>query len=192
MLGTKADIQGQEVRWVLGQLYARQERYFILEVEVMPGESNDEKGIADVSIGYRNMVSNVKDSLASNLNVRFSDSKEKVEADTNVEALAFSALQLAAERNREATALRDAGKIEEARKLLELNAAELGRVSVICKINNFVCTDIEIGCAINDQQAKQVGDEGTWNVNRKRMREYQNTVTSQQSYGETGKNSKKQ
>ena len=190
MLGTPADIHGPQVRWVLGQLYARQERYFILEVEMTSGENNSERLVGDVNVSYRNMHTQTKDRLASQVNVRFSDSTEKVEADTNVEALAFSALQLAAERNREATALRDSGKIEEAKKLLAINSAELGRISIICKINNFACPDIELGCTINKLQSEQVGDTGNWNVNRKRMREYQSQVTNQQSYGETGKNKK--
>ncbi len=189
-LGNKADIQGQTIRIPLAQLYARQERYFILEVEVAAGENGGESPLADIRVQYRNMSTHTTDQLGSKIAVRYSDKPDRVESDINVEAMALSAVQIAAERNREATALRDAGKVEEARLVLERNATDLAKISDFCKKNNFTCTDVEVGCKLNLQQSSEVADDGRWNTNRKKMREYQDQTSRQQNYGETGKRGK--
>ncbi len=186
-LGNKADIQGQVIRIPLAQLYARQERYFILEVEVAAGVDGQESPLADVQIQYRNMQTNTTDQLGSKIAVRYSSKPEKVEADIDVEAKVLTAVQIAAERNREATALRDAGKIAEAKLLLERNATDLAMISDFSLKNNFVCPDVELGCTTNRKQSAEVADNTKWNENRKKMREYQNSTSQQQSYGEAGK-----
>ena len=186
-LGNKADIHGQLIRIPLAQLYARQERYFILEVEVAVGENGQESPLADVYIKYRNMNTHTTDQLGSKIAVRYSDKPEKVEADVDIEAKVLSAVQIAAERNREATALRDAGKVDEAKQLLLRNALDLGRISEFSAINKYVCPDVELGCKLNASQSAEVADNTKWNENRKRMREYQDNTSRQQSFGETGK-----
>ena len=76
-----------------------------------------------------------------------------MEADVDVEAKVLSAVQIAAERNREATALRDAGKVDEAKQLLLRNALDLGRISEFSLINKYVCLDVELGCKLNTLQS---------------------------------------
>ena len=186
-LGNKADIYGQVVRIPLAQLYARQERYFILEVEVGAGENGQESPLADVRVQYRNMHTHTTDQLGSKIAVRYSNKPEKVEADVDVEAKVLTAVQIAAERNREATALRDAGKVEEAKLLLQRNASDLALIADFGAKNNYVCPDVELGCTLNKKQSAEVADNSKWNDNRKKMREYQNSTSQQQSYGETGK-----
>ena len=189
-LGNKADIQGQSIRLPLAQLYAKQERYFILEVEVPSGESGQETPFAEVRVQYRNMDTHTTDLLTSKIAVRYSDKPEKVEADMDVEAKVLSAVQLAAERNREATALRDAGKIEEAKNVLLRNASDLNAIADFSSKNKFICPDVELGCALNKKQSDEVADNAKWNVNRKGMREFQDSTSRQQSYGELGKRGK--
>ena len=189
-LGNKADIQGQVIRIPLAQLYARQERYYILEVEVAAGENGQESQLADVRIQYRNMFTHTIDQLGSTISVRYSNKPEKVEADVDVEAKVLSAVQIAAERNREATALRDLGKVDEAKRLLLRNASELALISNYGIKNNFICPDVELGCKLNAMQSAEVTDNAKWNENRKKMLEYQDSTSRQQSYGELGKRGK--
>lgn len=187
VLGSKADITGQTVHLQLCQLYSKQERYFILEVEVASGNDGAELKVADVTVSYRNMQTETIDQLSSTVALKYSSDKEKVAKDGNVEAIALSAVQLAAERNKEATALRDAGKVDEAKKLLVLNTLELAQVSDFCKVKNFSCPEVGLGCKINAEQAKDVADNSKWNSVRKRSREYQNQTNQQQTYDEFGK-----
>ena len=186
-LGNRADIHGQVIRIPLAQLYARQERYFILEVEVGAGENGQESPLADVRVQYRNMHTNTTDQLGSKIAVRYSDKPEKVEADVDVEAKVLTAVQIAAERNREATALRDAGKIDEAKLLLQRNSLDLAKISDFGVKNNFIFPDVELGRNLNSSQSGEVADNLKWNDTRKKMREYQDSTSRQQSYGEAGK-----
>ena len=189
-LGNKADIQGQVVRIPLAQLYARQERYFILEVEVPAGENGMESTLADVRVQYRNLNTHTTDQLASKIAVRYSNKPEQVELDVDVEAKVLSAVQLAAERNRDATALRDAGKVDEAKMLLMKNALDLDLIAGFSLKNNFICPDVEIGCTLNKVQSAEVADESKWLKNRKVMREYQDNTSRQQTFNESGKRGK--
>ncbi len=189
-LGNKADIQGQVVRIPLAQLYARQERYFILEVEVPARETGVESTLADIRVQYRNMNTHTTDQLASKIAVRYSDKPERVESDVDVEAKVLAAVQIAAERNREATALRDAGKVDEAKMLLLKNASDLDSIAGFSRKYNFVCPDVELGCTLNKVQSEEIADESKWLRNRKVQREYQNATSQQQSYGESGKRGK--
>jgi Ca-activated chloride channel homolog len=186
-LGNNADIHGQVVRIPLAQLYARQERYFILEVEVPAGENGMESTFADVRVQYRNLNTHTTDQIASKIAVRFSNNPEKVESDVDVEAKVLSAVQIAAERNREATALRDAGRIDEAKTLLLKNALDLDLIAGFSLKNNFLCPDVELGCTLNKVQSAEVADESKWLKNRKVMREYQDNTSRQQTFNESGK-----
>jgi Ca-activated chloride channel family protein len=187
VLNTEADIEGQEVMLSLTQLYARQERYYIVEVEVDAGKNETERPLAKVDLQYRNMQTETKDDLSSSVAVRFSNEVESIEADTNLEALAFCTVQLAAIRNREATALRDAGKIEEARKLLNFNCSVLGEVQTRCEKNGIRIADLDYGNRLNIMQAEEIGDNSKWNFNRKLMRDYQQSTSEQQTYDNRGK-----
>lgn len=187
VLGNKADINGQVVRLPLGQLYSKQERYFIVEVEVAVGSEGAELPLADVKVAYRNLITETNDQLSSNVAIKYSSDPSKVAKDQNVETMALSAVQIAAERNREATALRDAGKIEEARKLLIRNTTELEKIAELCKVSNFTCPDVALGCKFNASQAAEVANNATWNSTRKRSREYQSQTGGQQTYDERGK-----
>ena len=53
--------------------------------------------------------------------------------------------------------------------------------------NNYICADVELGCDLNKKQSAEVADNAKWNDNRKKMREYQDSTSRQQSYGEAGK-----
>lgn len=189
-LGNKADIQGQVVRIPLAQLYARQERYFILEVEVPAGKDGVESTLADVRVQYRNLNTHTTDQLASKIAVRYSNKPERVESDVDVEAKVLSAVQIAAERNREATALRDAGKVEEAKILLQRNASDLELIAGFSSRNNYACPDVLLGCTLNKVQSEEVADESKWSRNRKVMRDFQNATSQQQTFNESGKRGK--
>ena len=158
VLGCNADIDGSKITLPLAQLYSKQLRYFVVEVEVQPGELGATRDLASVMVKYTNMESQTQDKLTSSLQVRFTDKVEKVTADTNSETLAFCTLQLTTERNRMATALADAGQTQEAKKLLELNAAELFKCKTACgdKLNAQTITALDFGIQSNGLQAQTV------------------------------------
>ncbi len=180
VLNYPADITGGQVTIELGQLYSGQERYFVVEVEVPRGELGAKAEVAKVSVEYVNMATETTDKLTSAVQVKFSDSEEAAEKDVNKEVLAACVIQIANERNRRATELRDAGEVAEAKKLLLLNADYLD--------NNYKVLglpELKLRCELNGLQAEKL-ESKDWVGNRKIMREQQNLDATQQSYRGSG------
>lgn len=184
VLGTKADISGQKINIPLAQLYARQQRYFVVEVEVDKGEADSSRPLLSVSIEYKNMVTETTDRLTSSVDVRFSESLAEVKGDRDPETYAYCAVQIANERNILATALRDSGQIEEAKKLLGLNQLELYRCATFCESVNAteVIPELNRNVELNKSQLSVLDDNVNWNRNRKMMRAAQIGNAAQQRY----------
>lgn len=184
VLNYPADITGQNVSIDLGQLYSNQERYFVVEVEVPHGENTTTSPVADVQVKYMNMVTETKDKLTSAVEVKFTTDQELAKKDTDNEILSSCVIQIANERNRDATRLRDAGKTEEAKKLLLINAEFLGTY-----YEALGDKELELRCLYNKDQATKLSTRD-WAANRKTMVELQFGDASQQSYRGTGEKSK--
>lgn len=189
VLGTAADIDGQSVSIPLNQLYSGQQRYFVLELEISPGEPDATRPLASVSVGYKNLQTKTEDALASSLQIRFTTDAEQVKNDTHNDALAYCTLQITTDRNRQATALRDAGRVEEAQALLILNYNELLQCKMACQdgLSEQTVKSLDYGIEGNRLQSEAILDGQTWKFNRKAMRQYQNSVEQQQRYTGKGK-----
>lgn len=189
VLGSNADIDGARITLPLAQLYAKQLRYFMIEIEVQPGEMGTTRDLASASVKYKNLQTETEDRLSSDLQVRFTDSKQQVSSDTNGEALAYCTLQLTTLRNRQATELADAGQVDAAKKLLELNMNQLLKCKTDCadKLSVRTLDALDFGISGNSTQAETVVDSKNWNANRKGMRQYQNAIQQQQTYTGDGK-----
>ena len=163
VLGRDAEIAGQDVTVLLNQLYSKQEKYILLEVEVpgtKPGKARD---IAKVEISYANMATNTTDEISSKVAVRFSESEKEVITETNREVVIASAMQIATIRNREAMALRDKGQIDAAKKLLISNASYCEAVG-----NEWNDSSLLLYGDNNSIDATQL-DEANWKFTRKAM-----------------------
>lgn len=183
VLNYDADIVGQLVSLDLGQLYSRQERYFVVEVEVTCGDADTTKEVANVSVKYNNLVTETTDKLASAIEVKFSDSEEIVENAVEKEIMASCLIQVANQRNRRATALRDEGKIEEARQLLISNSFFLGE-----NFRKYAIPELKLRCEINGAQADMLSSD-KWAAGRKLMKQQQFQDQSQQRYSGSGEKS---
>ncbi|MFK8115411.1 MAG: VWA domain-containing protein [Rubripirellula sp.] len=182
VLGTKAEIMGRDIHIPLAQLYAKQQRYFVLEVEVDSSEPDTSQQLVSVNVEYQNMFSESWDKLSQSVGVKFSDSVAVVNGNRDDRTYAHCAVQLANERNMRATELRDQGKVEEAKSLLSKNVKDLERFAASCREKGVtdVLPDLEVNIEINKSQVKMV--EGSdWNRSRKTMRAAQSGVKSQQS-----------
>ena len=182
VLGTTADIRGQDIFIPLAQLYARQQRYFILEVEVDANKPNTSRPLISVDVEYQNLISETADKMSSAVRVRFTDSVTEVNDDRDHETFAQCAVQIANERNIRATALRDMGQIDEAKSLLNKNVQELDELARICKEKevDHVIPELEVSINFNRAQVDLV-EAKDWNRSRKSMRAAQNEVQAQQS-----------
>jgi Ca-activated chloride channel family protein len=121
VLGNDAEIHGQDVTVMLNQLYADQEKFILLEVEVPATADGETRPIGDVSVSYANMQTKTTDQLASSVEVRFSSDSLACQQRRNKAVLEKSVLLIANGQNRLATKLRDEGRVAEAREILMTN-----------------------------------------------------------------------
>ena len=125
VLNMDAEINGREVVVQLNQLYSQQEKYVLLEVEVPPTKANKTLEVAQVEVSYANMETKSTDHLDGSVSVDFDPSEEVVKRKTNIKVMGDCVLQIANGQNILATALRDKGDVDGARRLLNENAAYL-------------------------------------------------------------------
>ncbi len=183
-LGSDASIDGRNVSIPLTQLYSGQNRYFIIELEVNPASAGKQVNLGDVVVAYTNTDSKVRETRQMSVASQFTASAADVEKDTNLETLAYATVLVSTERNRMATALRDAGKVGEAQALLKINALDLFKCATSCEAANVtsVVPLLKENVMENQLQTTEIVDTAKWTSSRKRMLEYQNGNLQQQVY----------
>ncbi len=177
VVGREADIYGNRVVATINQLYSEQEKYLILEVEVLPHPIGTSFKAADVSIQYANMVSRQTDVLSGVATVVFTESKGTVDENVHKETAEAAVLQVATERSERAVELRDKGRVQEAKQLLDENVSYLR--SNAEALGSAVLDDYS---AKNEADSESLESEEDWKVTRKKMRDQQFGNKSQQSY----------
>lgn len=171
-----ATINGNKVRISLNQLYAQQEKFALLEVKVPAGAANTTRRLANVDVKYANMVTKKKATRRDALDVGFTSSVSKAQAKQNRDVMVAAVEAIATERNRQALALRDQGKVKEAEVVLKGNAAYLAKENKKLK-----STRLQKYAKDNEQAADNLAP-AQWNETRKSMREGQYSNSSQRSW----------
>ncbi len=176
VLNSANEINGQTVIVSMNQLYSEQEKYVLLEVEVPASKAGQSREIAEVKVSYANMLTHSTDRLSCSVSDNFSDSVAVVEKNINVLVCTDCVLQLANEQNILATALRDRGDVEGARRILLVNSRFLKENAAKYKSNILLVRGKD-----NKVQASNL-DTVKWAKNRKMMRQLQNNDAIQQAY----------
>ncbi|MEI6231424.1 MAG: VWA domain-containing protein [Planctomycetota bacterium] len=173
VLNRDAEIDGRNVLVSLSQLFNKQEKYAVLEVEIAPGRDGESKQIATVTGTYANMATKAADKVTSTVSVAFSVSQEKCEKSENRDALIAAVDQIALEKNKLATQLRDAGKVAEASKLFGENDRVLKAYGE--KLN---CATLIENATFNANSQLNL-DPKLWDAERKNLRNNQYQIESQ-------------
>lgn len=176
VIGREAEISGASATVLLNQLYSGQEKYIVMEVEVPASRAKTSRQVARVELSYANMVTNTTDTLASTVAVRFTDIELAVTENANKEVMSSCVLQLATMENNRALALRDAGKVEEARRVLLGNGIRLEKQAQL-----WGSKDLRLYGEKNTSDAGKL-DEKSWLLNRKQMRDSQYKNFKQRGY----------
>jgi Ca-activated chloride channel family protein len=167
VLGRDADISGRKVVASINQLYSKQEKYLILEVEVPAAGVGSARDVAEVTVTYANMETKTSDKLTSTVLVRFSDSEEKVAESVAKDAMIAAVTQIATVKNELAVQLRDKGNVKEARQVLLSNALFLEE-----NAKQLDAPQLQEYSGANYADADNL-DEKSWNRQRKSMRGFQ-------------------
>ena len=121
--GTIADNKAQ---FRMNQVYAATEHYVLLEVEFDKAPAaGAEQDFGLVKVAYTDARSGETQTLDTTIRARFSASAEDVRANADIKVGEAVVEQVARARAREAVILRDQGRHDEARTLLQQNATDI-------------------------------------------------------------------
>ena len=140
-------------------------------------KANKTLEIAQVEVSYSNMETKTTDRLTSSVSVNFDSSEEVVKRKTNTKVMAECVLQIANDQNKLATALRDKGDVEGAKRVLNANGIYLER-----NAHAYGSTQLQSRSKSNFSAASALGG-ADWAKTRKGMRQDQHMDASQQKSG---------
>lgn len=175
-LGRDADITGQNVTVRLNQLYADQEKFVMLEVEAPALAAGRRSAVAKVDVTYANMATHRSDQHTATVSAVYEASAQRVRDNENVSVMTGAIELIGVDNNKRALALRDAGKIVEAREALVGNAGFLKE-----KAAEYKSSSLSSYAVTNSGQSLQL-DGTDWNNTRKSMRKDSYSRENQQSY----------
>jgi Ca-activated chloride channel family protein len=176
VLGRDARIVGTRVVTSMNQLYGDQEKYVFVEVELpnTAASSRPEFAVATARVNYNDTLTRQAAMGDARAVVQLTSSPETVEQRTNAPVMALVVEQIAVNENKRALELRDAGKLEEARRVLTSNSAFLQDNAA-----KYRSERLRDYAESNEVQAQSVDDDAEWKVQRKVMREEQFQKTNQ-------------
>ena len=175
LLGRDGLIDNRVVSTHLSQVYANQEKFMLLELELDGPQVGTRRTIGDVAVVYRDLQGHEQRSLAT-VSVEGAASQPVVERNTDQRVQSAAVELLANEQNKLALNLRDQGKTDEARRVLEQNEAYLRQQNTTLKSKRL--ENLEKQNAVQSQNL----DDKSWNRSRKEMRDMQYQSETQQSY----------
>lgn len=173
VIGREAYIHGQTVDLLLSQLYAGQEKYIVLEIELPAGKAGEVIEVATAEISYVNLKSQNKEKYSRPAAVAFTDSPAAVNSSVDPRTLEAYYTQLTIDSNSRALALRDTGRKTEAQALLRLNASKLNERADLYNIPALT------SLADNFEQQARDMDTVDWKRQRKGLSEYNYQMQTQ-------------
>lgn len=175
-VGRDGLVRGQKAELVLNQLYGGQEKFALVEVEVAPCDAGAEREIARAVVRYEDAVNGRAATLTAGRSIRFSGEMRAVVASANHRVQADYAENALAVAKDQAVALVDAGKRDEAGKLLRQRSAELESLG-----ETYANSSVRAVAAPATVEADRLEREGMSNAQRKSYRVDTSNVRNQQS-----------
>ena len=176
VLGRDAQISGRDVHVSMNQLFKDQTRYLLLEVELPAAAAGRALPVATVDAAYRDLLTGARAQLRGEALVRYTDSVALVERETDPDVMIAVASQTATERSELAMALRDQGRVEEARAAYRSNAVYLEE-----EARRWAAPELEKEAAVQSDATENL-DDARWNRERKVQQESQLKGKSQRAY----------
>lgn len=168
-LGRPGEIDGNEVRLRLNQVYGTAEYSLQLELDVPAGLPIGDADLVDVEVNYT-PSSGGRRRIEQTVAGRFSPSDDEVRESIDPKVMEPILELQARKRSRQAIELRDKGKVEEARKVLRKNAYELEQGQQRYRLKSSRLKKLQRNSA---EAAASIADRAKWNTSRKQMREDQ-------------------
>jgi Ca-activated chloride channel family protein len=177
LLGREGEIAGQRVYVNIASLYAEQEKFVVLEVEVPATDAGRSREVGTVEVSYANMATKTTDKLSSTVSVTFSGHTVECEKAENPKVMASAVSLVTNEESKRATWLRDQGRIEEAQAVLK----ESGK-QALDKAERYNDDALRSQAKFQWRDADDVAKDGMWKDSRKRMINNQSGFDQQEGF----------
>ena len=180
VLGRDADVTGRVLTVSLNQLYSGRESHFVVEVETGGLDVAGERAVARVAVEHMSLLTGTRVKLAGEAVVtviapdQVAPDPELVPEQVDRAVMVTAAVLLANHTSKRAVALRDRGRIDEARELLLANAEFLRQYAAAYDAGELQSSIIGNVAAANSL------DEASWAVTRKELRVQQHCADQQQ------------
>jgi Ca-activated chloride channel homolog len=176
-LNRPVSINGRKAKVQLAQIYGKQRKNVIVEVAVPKGTAGKSRKLADVAVAYRNLGTKKTAKVAEALAVSFDKSRAVVDGRANQRVMVGVTEALANERQKQAIALRDAGKAALAKKALEENA-----VNLRAQAKRYDSEELADFADEASADAAEVEDDANWTKNRKGMTKSNHAKAASQAW----------
>lgn len=176
-LNRPVSIRGNKAFLKLNQIYGKQTKDLLLEVEVPASRANTTRRLGKVDVRYRNMFTKKRGHKVARPSVSFSRSRAAVERRADKKVMVSVVEATANQNQRDAIALRDKRQLKEARRKLEKNSVYLRQQAKRYKSKKLHDFAGEASSA-----AAEVSDERNWRRNRKRMKKSVHSKSTKQSW----------
>jgi Ca-activated chloride channel family protein len=175
-LWREAEIRGNDVTARINQVYGGQQKDLTIELSVPTDKPVGAYDIADVTVTYKDMASNQVVTSKDSVRLTLTRDAKEAEASIDKEVMSRVVSLQAVERNEAAMKLRDAGKLDEAKKAYQDNAAFL-------KDNAAALAAPALAAQAQqaDDYAGNLGQE-KWNETRKKQMHQQRSTGAKSSY----------
>ncbi|RXK55567.1 VWA domain-containing protein [Oleiharenicola lentus] len=175
-VGRDGSIRGQKAELTLNQLYGGQQKFALVEVEIEASSAGAEREIAQASVRYEDAVNQRPATATAASRVKFSGDAKVVVASANHQVQTDYAANVMALAKDKAVELVDAGRRDEAAKVLRQQAAELQAVGET--YSNRAVSSLAATAA---PEADRVAREGLSNAERKTYRNDAASTRNQQA-----------
>lgn len=186
VLGREAQISGNTISLTLNQLQAANERYIVVELDTPKSKAPGQYDVAEISVDYFDLDTSGRDAVSVPVKASVSDDAKQAQRSLNKSVMSKVTMQIATEKNEMAVQLRDKGKVSEARKMLESNAAYLETQRQALGSGAGAASEATLKelkrLESSNRSASANLDDESWKKTRKSMRYDQHRAKTQQAY----------
>jgi len=175
IIGREGRIAGKRVELSLNQLYAGQEKYALIEVEVASGRPSETREVALARVAYHDVLQQRREEALGRVSVQFSDEEKEVMASVNRAVIRDQTVNDYAEQQLNVTEYVDKGQADQGYELLENQNAVLRQ-----KAEETGDADLKERAVQMEELTSKIKREGMTKENRKLLKTDSLQTRSQQ------------
>ena len=165
IIGREGRIRGRTVEFSMNQLYGGQEKFALVEVEIVGRKAGDDMLVANAQVSYENLLTRKSETSFGQVNARFSKKKNEVKKSTNIAVQRDYELNVNAMAQEKAISFSDKGKKKDAVNELKKSSARLREIGEEYNDEKLLEKAEEM-----EQQAGRIEKEGMTKKARKSLR----------------------